>query len=245
MQMAALNVAGGNSGLQLGVINIAGSSKGDASQFGILNVSGNPDTFTLGLINVVKDGIMHLAAYTDDTGFFNVSFRSGSRHYYTILSAGSPKVVFNNFSFSLSEDPADEIGVGRIGWGYEMGDSNGGLYLDFDITAGALVDLTTFQEKKNDLAAIAGGADVGDRFDSWRASSSFVLQLRAIAGIQLFDFAGAFVGVSYDYYRLLSPSSPNPAKAYPNGKYDWGGVISDRGDEWNVHRIGVFAGVQM
>ncbi len=76
------------SGLQLaGFLNIADTVRG--VQIGIVNISKSVKKgISLGLINIVKDGLIHGEASYNDVTEYNLSFISGTRTFHTILSAG-------------------------------------------------------------------------------------------------------------------------------------------------------------
>ena len=82
----AVNHAGDVQGVQLaGLYNVAGRVRG--VQIGIVNVAESSD-WTLGLVNIVRDGQMSLGLQYDATGSALLAFRSGGRHLYGILGAG-------------------------------------------------------------------------------------------------------------------------------------------------------------
>lgn len=85
-QIAAFNIAHGAIGTQIGVLNIAGHVEG--TQIGILNVSGRMSGVPIGLINFVKDNPLHLQLWGSDTEALNLGIRIGSRHMYSLLTAG-------------------------------------------------------------------------------------------------------------------------------------------------------------
>ena len=72
-QMAIINKAKTIRGTQVGLINIADSVK-----------SGT----TIGLINIIKSGFVQFATENNDVTDVNLVFRSGTKSFYTILSAG-------------------------------------------------------------------------------------------------------------------------------------------------------------
>ena len=85
-QIAAFNIAHGSIGTQIGVLNIAGRVEG--TQIGVLNVSGRMSGVPIGLINFVKDNPLHFQLWSSDTEALNLGFRIGSRHMYSLLTAG-------------------------------------------------------------------------------------------------------------------------------------------------------------
>ena len=81
------NFAGEINGLQLsGILNVNNGGKG--VMIGLVNISSSEDIVPIGLINITKGGILHPAIYVDDMLFTNLSFRSGGKHFYGIISAG-------------------------------------------------------------------------------------------------------------------------------------------------------------
>lgn len=70
-----------------GVLNQAATVKG--LQIGLVNIA---DTImrgaTIGLINIVRTGLHQFELSTNDVTDFNLSFRSGSRAFYSILTVG-------------------------------------------------------------------------------------------------------------------------------------------------------------
>lgn len=69
-----------------GLINIAGKVKG-VQISGLLNIAEESD-FPLGLINIIKNGEMQLGLSIDEAGSTLMSFRSGGRYTYGIVSSG-------------------------------------------------------------------------------------------------------------------------------------------------------------
>ncbi|MHB9291600.1 hypothetical protein Holit_00678 [Hollandina sp. SP2] len=123
------NYTGGSfKGLQAGLVNIAKDGRG--LQAGLVNISGSETVAPLGLVNIVKGGLLHPAVFYDDMGFLNLSFRSGSKHVYTLLTAGvQPKFHY---------DP-NVLLVSRAGLGVEF--PIGNFFIDVDITGGSIVNL--------------------------------------------------------------------------------------------------------
>jgi hypothetical protein len=225
-QAGLLNIVGGPfGGLQAGLLNISGGGKKAAAQFGLVNISGNPNTFTLGLLNFVKDGIFHPAVYTDNMMFANASLRTGSKHFYTIWIVG-----FKQFDASKASEPwtknNDPNGnfyfAPRAGIGVEL--PLGPLFINLDATMGNLFNFTTMFDD--------------DDFDE---SNTIMAQARLTVGFELFEHLGAFVGISYDYFHRWRDNSPLPSAIGVVDKLDGNLPWSD---DINVHRIGFFAGIQ-
>jgi hypothetical protein len=122
------NYAGGSyKGVQAGLVNIV--KDGHGLQAGIVNISGSETVVPLGLVNIIKGGLLHTAVFYDDMGFLNLSFRSGSKYVYTLLSAGvQPKTHYDPNALLLS----------RAGLGVEF--PLGNYFIDVDITGGSMVN---------------------------------------------------------------------------------------------------------
>ncbi len=86
VQFGAVNVSQTHRGMQVGLLNVSG--KLDGVQLGLINVAEDAD-LSLGLLNFVDKGLLHLDAWGSDTGIMQLGIRFGSRHTYTLLTAGS------------------------------------------------------------------------------------------------------------------------------------------------------------
>ncbi|OHX67465.1 LA_2272 family surface repeat-containing protein [Flammeovirga pacifica] len=74
-------------GAQIGLINHADSLVG--TQIGLINVvSANADGTPIGLINVVKNGYYAIEVGAGETVWGNVSFKMGTKKFYTIFKGG-------------------------------------------------------------------------------------------------------------------------------------------------------------
>jgi hypothetical protein len=221
LQMTGLfNYAGGNfRGVQTGLVNYRGGDEGGGLQFGLVNVSRDESVVPIGLVNVVKRGILHPALYYDDMGFLNFSFRSGSRRFYSVFGVGAQKIYLpingeDKAVWGWDED--DVLFAYRAGVGFEF--PLGPAFLNIDVTGGSILNLDTVSNAGH------------------RASVSYISQARLTAGFKVFEHLGAFVGVSYDYIHRESDTSPNP-RGKLNSVLDWG-------DSRNINKIGFFAGLQ-
>jgi hypothetical protein len=116
-------------GIQAAPVNISGrnSKSGLHLQAGIVNISQNERVIPLGLVNVVKNGILHPAFYYDAYRMFNVSFRSGSKYMYSLFSAASDRRSLEGGGGLLAL---------RAGLGFELLFSR--FFLDIDLAAGVL-----------------------------------------------------------------------------------------------------------
>jgi hypothetical protein len=211
------NVAGDDFyGIQAALVNVNGQNKksGLSLQFGLVNVSANERDIPFGLVNIVKNGIMNSAIYYDTYNMFNVSFRSGSKYFYSLFSVASSQISLGNASFGNND--AGDLLVTRAGVGVEF--SLGQLFLDMDVTAGNIFDLS-------------GSQSIAERHTN-------NVQGRLTLGIRFFKHLSVFAGVSYDYFNRQHAQSPVPAPA-------WDSMLPDGwSNEQNIHRLGFFAGVQ-
>lgn len=73
MQLAPVNYATRLNGIQIGVVNIAGRV-----EKGVM----------IGLINITKNGLLAVDLDYNDVTEYNASFKTGPKHFYTILTGG-------------------------------------------------------------------------------------------------------------------------------------------------------------
>ncbi|MBP1639826.1 MAG: hypothetical protein H6Q17_1409 [Bacteroidetes bacterium] len=87
IQIAGIaNYARNVNGTQIaGLVNVAKRVKG--CQIGVINISDSCGT-SIGIINIVKNGIHQLDIYGDELFYSNIAFRSGTSKLYTLLTAG-------------------------------------------------------------------------------------------------------------------------------------------------------------
>jgi hypothetical protein len=186
IQIAGIgNAAGEFRGLQAGLYNRLLDDKGGAFQIGLVNISKTERVVPLGLVNVVKNGLIHPAVYFDDTGFMNVSFRSGSKYVYSVVSVGSGL---------FGPEEYGDMFISRLGLGLEL--PLGPLFFDFDVSAGSISTFSSFGKT---------GTEDHD------GSSSLDLQARLTAGYKIFEHLGVFAGISYDWVYMPGSHSPAPA----------------------------------
>jgi hypothetical protein len=82
-----VNVAAGPvSGAQIGLVNIAGGRVRGA-QIGLVNVA-TDSTFSLGLINIFRDGRLHLDLWGQESGLLMAGIKHGSGHFHNIYGVG-------------------------------------------------------------------------------------------------------------------------------------------------------------
>jgi hypothetical protein len=100
IQMAGVfNTARSVDGAQLaGAVNYTKHLKG--FQLGIVNIADTSDGVSIGLVNIVRNGIHELSVYADEWSTINIAFRSGSKKLYGILLAGvNPDVSHRSYYF--------------------------------------------------------------------------------------------------------------------------------------------------
>lgn len=88
LQMAGVcNTARQVSGVQIaGVINITRRLKG--LQIGIVNIADTSDGYSIGLVNLSRNGIREFSMFADEASPLNLAFRSGNAKLYSILLIG-------------------------------------------------------------------------------------------------------------------------------------------------------------
>jgi hypothetical protein len=175
-------------GLQAGLVNMAMGDGGSIAQAGIVNISKAENTVALGLVNVVKNGLMHPSIFYDDMGFVNAGFRSGSKHVYSLITLGAHE---------------DTLLSSRMGMGLEY--TIGKFFMDVDLSFGSIIDLDTVKEAWDSL---------GDE-NQIESASLNIAQLRFTAGYKIFEHLGVFAGVSYDYMYRHKDNSPDPGTFVP------------------------------
>jgi hypothetical protein len=226
-QIGLVNIAGAQmSGAQIGLVNWGGKDTGYIQQIGLVNISDNEDAIPIGLVNIIKNGMLHPLMWYDCMNFLNVGLKSGSKNFYTLLSFGTRQISLGKeYGLGAGDRHGEDLLVTRVGLGYEM--SFGQSYLDFDILAGTMFD----SNFPTDKLAVSDANNKGD------ASTSQLFQARVTFGFKAFEYLSAFVGVSYDYLLRLSNTSPEPDSRPGIFDLPWSGSK-------NIHRMGLFAGVQ-
>ena len=202
------NMAGELKGLQIGLVNI--NESGSGGMIGLVNKSDSEYIIPLGLVNIIRNGIIHGSLYYDDMQFINAGFRSGSKYFYSFISFG----LGTNYSFSRlgTEREGRSIPLGaRLGIGVEY--PINAFFIDFDGSAGALyVPGTTKYGYDDELASYLVPAG----------------QLRLIGGYKIVEHMGIFAGLTYSVYNL--PLIPDKRANDYNVKsgdyysYKWGFV---------------------
>jgi hypothetical protein len=172
-------------GAQVGMVNILGGdgSRGASrgAQFGLVNISESENIVPIGLVNIIKNGILHPAVFVDDMLISNLSFRSGSKNFYVILISGT--------DFGSSDENTAWLVSSRAGFGFEFPIKK--IFIDIDAVAGSIY--------RNNA----------DEMNRHSRSNTIATQLRLSAGYKIFEHFGIFGGVSYDHFYRLNDNSPN------------------------------------
>ncbi len=217
------NIAGNVDGIQAGLVNI--NKGGTGLMAGLVNVSGSEKVFPVGLVNFIENGIFHPAVYLDDSRFMNISFRSGSKYFYTIFSSG---VNVDSFSGENS------LVASRAGIGFELPINK--AFIDIDITAGGIFNVG----RMADYVKNYDYDDDDNDFDfDYYENYTLVYQTRLTFGYKFFRHFGIFAGISYDFY------------CQPVGSFApeiFGDVIKAETYEYEgsnyAHKFGFFGGIQ-
>ena len=219
------NLAGELHGMQTSLVNV--NSGGSGVMIGLVNVSKSEEIVPFGLVNVMKNGLMHGAIYIDDMLFTNVSFRSGTKHFYSVFSVGTRGDRYMGSGDSL-------LAV-RSGFGFEIPIRK--FFINIDLMSGSIINLVTLKDDyKSFEKAVKESAD-GDNvyWDDWN-SATYTLQLRLIGGYKFFEHLGIFSGFSYNYFYRYRNTNPDPR--------DLGGLFLGGSNNRHSHKFGFFGGVQ-
>jgi hypothetical protein len=209
--------------MQIAPLNISGRNKenGLSLQIGLVNISANPRVLPIGLVNIVKNGIFNPAIYYDTYEMLNLSFRSGSRNFYSLFSVAASQAQFGHLAIGKAD--AGELLAFRAGAGLEF--PFGWSFLDIDVTAGILFDVNDEYIDMNDICTI-------------KNQYTNTIQGRITLGLMFSKHFSIFAGVSYDYFNRNQNLGPIP-------KYSWDDVLpSGWSNEQHVHKLGFFAGIQ-
>ena len=212
------NKAGMLHGAQAAPVNV--NEGGQGVMFGIVNLSESEDILPFGIVNVMKNGIMCPAVFIDDMLFTNISFRSGSKHFYTFLSAG----IGGGFTFGSG----DRLFTYRCGFGYEYRINK--FFLNIDIIGGSIINIDTITLSPD------WSKPAGQRFEEASDSITGISQLRLIAGYRVFPHLGVFGGVSFDYLYRNKETSPDIR--------DFGGPLIGASYGLHTFKMGFFGGIQ-
>jgi len=224
------NYAGSLKGAQAGLVNK--NKGGSGAMFGVVNISESEDMVPFGVVNVIKNGILHPALYVDDMLFSNFSFRSGSKHFYSIMGIG---VKADNLS-----DDRDNFMVSRVGVGFEIPIKK--LFINFDSTSGTIFNLSKtgyYIDRGIDHAAAAGAAyKASEKYaHDYETFHTLIQQVRLTVGYKIFKHLGFFGGLSYDHLFRAQEYSFNASEDISGSLI---GGIYDR----HTHKLGFFGGIQ-
>jgi hypothetical protein len=87
LQLASVNIAVGRiQGAQLGVVNVAAADV-QGAQLGLVNVAPTSD-FSLGLLNILWRGRLHLDLWGMESGMAMLGVKHGGDHFHNIYGAG-------------------------------------------------------------------------------------------------------------------------------------------------------------
>jgi hypothetical protein len=181
-------------GLQFGLVNYSGQDSAGL-RIGLINISRGESVLPIGLVNVVKGGILNPQIWVDSMGYMNAGFRSGSKHFYTTVSAGVEELYIGKFTVAPGGDEEINTMIWRAGFGVEL--PLGPVFIDIEAVCGVINDLNTAQTNDEE--------------------STLLIQGRLVAGFKLFKHFGTFAGISYDYLKPFSSAAP-----VPDGGYDLG-----------------------
>lgn len=99
-QLATLNYATNNTGLQLGIANVNNTSK-KGVQIGLLNISGDSTAHQIGMLNINPTTRAQLLISSGNLNKLNVSVRIKGRHTYTEWGGGFYYPEIKDFSASV------------------------------------------------------------------------------------------------------------------------------------------------
>lgn len=213
-------------GAQESLVNMNKGGRG--AMFGLVNISESEDIIPFGLVNVMKNGLLHPAVYVDDMLFMNLSFRSGTKYFYSFIIAG---VKVN------ASDEDDKFTSLRFGFGFEIPIKN--VFINIDMSSGSIYNITRTGETLNGIYQdyLANGKDMEKYKEKDYPGNTQAYQIRLTAGYKIFKHLGIFGGISYDYFYNLDKASSDPK--------DFGGKLTGvivEGHQY--HKVGFFGGLQ-
>jgi hypothetical protein len=111
-QLAGIaNVTNELQGVQIaGIANYAKRLKG--LQIGLINIADTSKGVSIGLINIILKGYHKLALYNNEVTDVNIAFKSGTKYFYSILSAGA-KLDNNQKAYSAGYGFGTDISFTR------------------------------------------------------------------------------------------------------------------------------------
>jgi hypothetical protein len=198
-QMAGVfNQAGRVEGGQIaGVVNVAGDV--DGIQIGLVNIADRVDGLQLGLVNIARSpGLSSEGIFFEpETDYVYAAFQAGSRHLYSVFSAGTLR---GDGCFGLQPESAGDLVLG-YGFGSRMRLSN--VYIDLDVSAVSFVG--------PDLPAI------GNAIADWRPmpdASGLIPypSIRLYLGLPLIGRLHLVGGIKTDVDLAIAPRVPGGLK---------------------------------
>jgi hypothetical protein len=182
--------AGSLNGLQLGLVNLSGEG-GTGVQIGLVNLSANHRVIPIGLVNVIKGGILNPSVWLDSMGFMNLSLKSGSKYFYSHLSTGLRGIPLGDARLTIMDGNDENMFITRIGLGGEI--PLGKLFIDIEALCGSIIEAGIFGKDEN------------------MRESTLLIQGRLIGGFKFFIHLAVFGGISYDYLLPFDSRSPVPS----------------------------------
>ena len=226
IQVAGIfNTADELRGLQTaGIVNI--NHGGSGAMVGLINISDAEESIVpFGLVNIMKNGILHPSIFIDDMLFTNIGFRSGTKHFYSLVSTG----VGGDYFYNRAEDTYFST---RWGFGFEIPIHK--AFINIDITSGNIYNLTKDYDGDDDYSD-----DEYYRYIyplPYISSNTQTYQLRLSAGYKIFEHLGIFAGISFDYLHKWNKDAPDPR--------DFGGVFVGEKYGRHISKLGFFGGIQ-
>ena len=119
-----LNFVGGTMhGLQVSLFNYTKKAK-NGYQIGLINYAGESNALPIGLISFVKNGgYKRLEIAADEVNWFNLTFKTGVKRFYNILTAG--------YNFGHADKPDFSLGYG-LGTAWKL---NRTFWLNLDVVS--------------------------------------------------------------------------------------------------------------
>ncbi|WP_394991495.1 STN domain-containing protein [Emticicia sp.] len=111
------------SGLQISLFNYAKNAR-NGYQIGLINYAGESNALPIGLLSFVrKGGYKRLEMNADEVNWFNLTFKTGVKRFYNILTAG--------YNFGFANKPDFSLGYG-LGTAWKL---NRTFWLNFDLVS--------------------------------------------------------------------------------------------------------------
>jgi hypothetical protein len=186
-------------GLQMGLVNFSGEG-GMGVQIGLVNFSRNDKTIPIGLLNLVDGGILNPSVWVDSMGFMNLGLKSGSKYFYSHLSAGLRGIPLGSTRLAIMGRDDENLFISRIGLGGEI--PLGRLFFDIEALCGSIIEAGRFGKDGN------------------MKDSTLLLQGRFTGGFKFFSHLAVFAGLSYDCLLPFNSRSPLPGGGITLGEGD-------------------------